>query len=267
MMTKLQDWFQTERTYQLWFWIGAALVLSVDALWIHPTIRHLPTVQSIEIVMLRHPFSPLEILQQVFLTGLIIFVWGERKSEPFKHYPLFSFALLALLVLLYIEELSWGQIFHRYPWPSPVAPLLGPHIDVHNVMLGWADTSDLIEALAGLFICVLFVPFGWLRKILRAFRVPPLPLTCSGFRMLVFSFLLSPFSMIREVNEQDIIYENGIFAVLIMGILAFAGKLRPTGPLLQEDQGRILWGLALLPWVKFFYLVRFGHYPLFPVWP
>lgn len=133
-------------------------------------------------------------------------------------------------------------------------------------MIGRADIADLLEALAAVFACTLL---AWRSK--PAFTlIPSLPLTRSSFYMLAFSFLISPLSMIREVNEQDIIFENAIFAALTMGILSGIGKLQTINSDWEDNaflHRMILWMLVPLPWIKFFYLVLFGHYPAFPIWP
>ena len=193
VISKLLDWFHRERNYILSFWIMAGIVFFVDAFWFHPTTRHLPIVQAVEYVILHHPLSPLELFQQL-LNGIMIWiVWKSKDEGVFKGFEFFRISFILLLILVWLEEISWGQVLHRYPWPEAIAPFMQDHADVHNVMIGRADIADLMEAMAAVFICMLLATkekslFG---------LIPSFPLTKSSFHMLSFSFLISPLSMIR----------------------------------------------------------------------
>ncbi len=262
--TKITQFFYSAKSYRRYFWWSAAVVILVDAFWLHAITRHHFLVQKAERIFLSHPYSPIEFCQQI-LIGFIIWTMLKER-EAFQGNQIFRKLFLALLFLVFIEEVSWGQIFYRYAWPEPLSPMMGTHFDFHNLMVGGADISDLLEALAGTFTCFLLVPGLTQMKVRKFFGIPELPLTYWSFQMLSFSFLLSPFSMIREVNEQDLIYENAILASIIMGLLSFCGKL-------QSDDQKIprrpsaLWVLSLLPWIKFFYIMKYGHYELFDQWP
>lgn len=264
--SKIIEWFYKERNYILSFWIMTGIVFFIDAFWFHPTTRHIPIVRFVEFVLLHHPLSPLELFQQLLNTIMIWFVWKAKDEGAFKGFEVFRISFVILLILVWLEEISWGQVLHRYPWPEAIAPFMEHHADVHNVMIGRADIADLMEALAAVFTCVLLA-FPTKHS---STLIPSLPLTRSSFHMLAFSFLISPLSMIREVNEQDIIFENAIFASLSMGILAGIGKLKTQNDAWEDQSSNhraILWMLVPLPWIKFLYLVFFGHYPAIPIWP
>jgi len=262
-LAESRNLFYKEKTYILWFWVTAGIVLSIDLFWFFPTTRAFTIVKFLEHIFLQNAFSPLEILHQVVITFMICLVWTSRDEGSFQGFELFRKGFLILLFLVFIEELAWGHNFVDYPWPDAIAPFMGRHEDVHNVMIGGADISDLLEALAAVFACTLLAR----SRNLKLPFVPVFPLTKSAFKMLRFAFFLSPLSMIKEVNEQDLIFETAIFSALSMGMMAGMGKLKTVAHDWEDSSAyhrMILWILLPLPWIKFVYLVLYGHYEMFP---